>query len=163
MCDRSGAGLPMMRKNLDSPASCVTCRSTGDPPVPPFCLCATQKLSLCNTEIVSVLQRAHCFWAEIGQKSRIGQNWSPCHRFEVCGYGGASHGPQEAIGTVFGPKKRATIFFFALLGPLGPLGPCWGLPVRAVYTGNGHVSLFKLLENADHITSSRRPCDLHGG
>ena len=92
-----------------------------------ICLCATQKLSLCNREIVSVLQRAHCFWAEIGQKSRIGQNWSPCHRFEVCGYGGASHGPQEAIGTIFGPKKRSTKFLFAL--------PAGGQPFRAVYTG----------------------------
>ena len=94
-----------------------------------ICLCATQKLCLCNTEIVSVLRRAHCFWAEIGQKSRIGQNWSPCHRFEVCGYGGASHGPQEAIETIFGPQKRAKKKM------LPPWPPCWWEPLRAVYTG----------------------------
>ena len=47
---------------------------------PPFCLCATQKLFLFNTE-------AHCFCAKIDQKSRMSPNGSPCHRFEHSGRG----------------------------------------------------------------------------
>jgi len=50
-------------------------------------LCATQKLYLCNTEIASVQQRAHWFLAKISQKSKIGRNGSPCHRFEHSGRG----------------------------------------------------------------------------
>ena len=42
---------------------------------------------LCNTEIVSVLQRAHCFGTKISQKSKMGPNWSPCRRFEHLGRG----------------------------------------------------------------------------
>ena len=39
------------------------------------CVIATQKLFLFNTE-------AHCFGVKINQKSKVGLNGSPCHRFE---------------------------------------------------------------------------------
>ena len=42
---------------------------------PPFCLCATQQLSLCNTGIVPVLQRSTMIWCENKPKIQNVTKW----------------------------------------------------------------------------------------
>ena len=39
------------------------------------------------------------------------RNGSPCHRFELCGYGKASHGHPVAIGTIPGTKNAHFLLF----------------------------------------------------
>ena len=64
--------------------------------------------------------------------------FSATHRngFGAPGAQGAPGGPKGSLGAPRGPKGPPR----SPWGPLGPLGPpCWGVPVRAVYTGRSKM------------------------